>query len=315
MTFYLGIDVGCKSLDVAIFTPGSATATPMGAYANDSKGLKRLLRDLAQTPITHALLEATGGYENAALDWLSAHMPITRIASHRSAAFARSMGQYAKSDPADARMLAQMAWHTPPRAHCAPTPARKALRGLVKVRDQLVQQRDDNRRRIKQADTAEAASVLKRINACVEKEIKALDAKLQEAAVACDAERVRQLSQVPGVGKVTVAMLIAYLPELGRCGNRQISALVGVAPYIKQSGKRDAPRQILAGRPYVRRIIYMAALAGLRAKTSPLRAYYQGLRARGKLAKVAIVACMRKLLITLNAMVRNGTPWQEPAMA
>jgi transposase len=107
MTFYLGIDVGCKSLDVAIFTPGATAATHIGAYANDSKGVKRLLRDLAKTPITHALLVATGGYENAALDQLSAHMPITRIASHRSAAFARSLGQYAKSDPVDARTLAR----------------------------------------------------------------------------------------------------------------------------------------------------------------------------------------------------------------
>lgn len=315
MTFYLGIDVGCKSLDVAIFTPGATAATHIGAYANDSKGVKRLLRDLAKTPITHALLEATGGYENAALDQLSAHMPITRIASHRSAAFARSLGQYAKSDPVDARTLAQMAAGTVPRPHAAPTPARKALRALVKLRDQLVQQRDDNRRRIKQADTAEVVGVLKRINAHVEKEIKALDGKLRDAATACDEAKARQLCQVPGVGQITTAILIACLPELGQCGNRQISALVGVAPYIKQSGKRDAARQIMAGRPYVRRIMYMAALAAIRANNSPLRAYYQGLRARGKLAKVAIVACMRKLLITLNAMVRNGTPWQEPAMA
>jgi len=315
MTFYLGIDVGCKSLDVAIFTPGTAAATHIGAYANTSKGVKRLLRDVAKTPITHALLEATGGYENAALDQISAHMPITRIASHRSAAYARSMGQYAKSDPADARTLAQMAAGTVPRPHAAPTPARKALRGLVKVRDQLVRQRDDNRRRIAQADTPEAARVLKRINAYVDKEIKALDGQLREAAIACDEGKARQLAEVPGIGPVTVAMLIGCLPELGQCGNRQISALVGVAPYIKQSGKRDAPRQIMAGRPYVRRIMYMAALASMRAENSPLRAYYQGLRARGKLAKVAIVACMRKLLITLNAMVRNGMPWQERAMA
>jgi len=315
MTFYLGIDVGCKSLDVAIFTPGAAAATHIGAYPNDSKGVKRLLRDLAKTPITHALLEATGGYENAALDWLSAHMPITRIASHRSAAYARSLGQYAKSDPVDARTLAQMAAGTTPRPHTAPTLERKALRGLVKVRDQLVQMRDDNRRRIKQADTVDAAAVLKRVNASIEREIKKLDGQLRDAAMACDAERVEQLTRVPGVGKVMVAMLIGYLPELGQCGNRQITALVGVAPYVKQSGKRDAPRQIMAGRPYVRRIMYMAALSSIRAKASPLRAYYKGLRARGKLAKVAIVACMRKLLIMLNAMVRNGTPWQKNAMA
>jgi transposase len=132
---------------------------------------------------------------------------------------------------------------------------------------------------------------------------------MAEAAKAADAPLAEQLLQVPGLGKIAVATLLAFLPELGQRGNRQISALVGVAPYTKQSGRRDGPRQIMAGRPFVRRILYMAALAAIRSTQSPLRAHYQALKARGKPPKVAIVACMRKLLITLNAMVRDQTQW------
>jgi transposase len=314
MTFYLGIDVGCKSLDVVLM-PAGGNPAPAETYSNDAAGVKKLLGRLAGLPIRHAVLEATGGYEARVLEALCASVPTTRIASHRGKSFSRSLGSYAKSDPVDAQMLARMAGTITPCPYRPLEPAQRALRELVKVRDQLVQQRDDNRRRLRQADSDLAKQPLQRVNRSVEKEIAAVDAQLQEASLACDAARARQLSEVPGVGKVTVAMLLAYLPELGQCGNRQISALVGVAPYIQQSGQRDGPRRILAGRPYVRRVLYMAALGATRSKKSPLHDHYKALCARGKQAKVAIVACMRKLLTTLNAMVRNGTPWQAAAMA
>ena len=212
-------------------------------------------------------------------------------------------------------VLARMARAIPPQPYVPPDPAQQALRDLVKGRDQLIQQRDDNRRRLKQAESGAVRAALTRVNALLEKEIRALDAKMHDAASDCDAPRARHLAQVPGVGKVTVATLLAFLPELGRCGNRQISALVGVAPYTRQSGRWDGPRQIMAGRPFVRRVVYMAALAAIRSAKSPLRAHYRALVARGKPAKVAIVACMRKLLITLNAMLRNNSPWRGLAVA
>lgn len=313
MTFYLGIDVSSKSLDVAL----STADTPMqcSQYANTPTGVRKLLKVLAVHPIQHVVLEATGGYEMLALEALTTQYPTTRIASHRGAAFARSLGRFAKTDRTDAMVLAHMAQTITPQPYVPLDPARRHLRGLVKGRDQLVQQRDDNRRRIKQADTAPVRVALERVNALLDKEIRALETRLRDAADACDAERACQLSQVPGVGKVTIATLLAFLPELGRCTNRQVSALVGVAPYTQQSGRRDGPRQIMAGRPFVRRVLYMAALAAIRSKASPLRAHYLALKARGKAAKVAIVACMRKLLITLNAMVRNNTPWQGVAAA
>jgi transposase len=308
MPFYLGIDVSSKTLDVAFYMNDAA---PMRCeqYANTTTGAKQLLRDLAPLTIEHIVLEATGGYETTILDALATEHPVTRIASHRGAAFARSLGLYAKTDRVDAGVLARMARTITPQPYVPPSPERAELRALVKGRDQIVQQRDDNRRRLKQTDSPPVRAALQRIEATLAKEIALMDKQLAIAVRACDDERTQRLLEVPGIGKVTVATLIAHLPELGTLGNRQISALVGVAPYTQQSGRRDGPRRICAGRPFIRRILYMAAVAAIRSTKSPLRQRYRDLIARGKPAKVAIVACMRKLLISINAMLRNNTAW------
>ncbi|WP_369929567.1 IS110 family transposase [Xanthomonas sp. NCPPB 2632] len=308
MTFYLGIDVSSKTLDVAFFRAGEQTGA-CEQFDNSPAGAKKLLRVMARLDVQHVVLEATGGYENLILDAIAQIYTVTRIASHRGTAFVRSLGKFAKTDKADARALAHMAQTITPQPYKPPTPAQRHLRGLVKGRDQLIRQRDDNRRRIKRCESMVVQGALERVGALLTAEIKALEGLMAEAAKAADAPLAEQLLQVPGLGKIAVATLLAFLPELGQRGNRQISALVGVAPYTKQSGRRDGPRQIMAGRPFVRRILYMAALAAIRSTQSPLRAHYQALKARGKPPKVAIVACMRKLLITLNAMVRDQTQW------
>jgi len=314
MMFYLGIDVSSNTLDVAFFSPEQGT-TRCEQYANTAAGAKKLLRALAPLDVRHVVLEATGGYENRILDAVAASYPTTRIASHRGTAFARSLGLFAKTDRVDAMVLARMAQAMPAQPYVPLAPAVRDLRGLVKGRDQLIQQRDDNRRRIKQCDCAISLASLTRVGRVLANEIKALEVHIREAVKAADAERAAQLLEVPGVGKIAVATLLAFLPELGQRGNRQISALVGVAPYTKQSGRKDGPRQIMAGRPFVRRILYMATLAAIRSAKSSLRGHYQALIARGKPKKVAIVACMRKMLITLNAMVRDGTSWNAPMTA
>ena len=309
MTFYLGIDVSSNTLDVAFFSP-TDQAMRCEQYANSAAGAKKLLHAMGQLDVEHVVLEATGGYENLILDALAVQYPTTRIASHRGTAFARGLGLFAKTDRVDAMMLARMAQTIPPQPYVPMGPAQRHLRGLVKGRDQLIAQRDDNRRRIKQSESAIVTAALQRVNDLLAAEIQALEVQMHEAAHAPADGRAEQLLQVPGIGKIAVATLLAFLPELGQRQNRQISALVGVAPYTRQSGRRDGPRQIMAGRPFVRRILYMAALAAIRSARSPLRAHYQALVARGKPRKVAIVACMRKLLITLNAMVRDGTTWR-----
>jgi transposase len=312
MAFYLGIDVSSKTLDVAFLESNTIRCEQ---HSNSAAGVQALLRAIATLDVAHVVLEATGGYEMQVLDALAVHYPTTRLASHRGTSFARGLGLYAKTDRIDATVLARMAQTMPAQPYVPLTPAQRALRGLVKARDQMVRQRDDNRRRIKQSESPVAQAALERINRLLNEEIKALEAQLRDAAAAADASRAEQLFEVPGVGKIAVATLLAFLPELGQRGNRQISALVGVAPYTRQSGRKDGPRQIIAGRTFVRRILYMAALAAIRSAKSPLQAQYRALVARGKPNKVAIVACMRKLLITLNAMVRDRSPWRALAPA
>lgn len=314
MPFYLGIDVSSKTLDVAFFRAGEHTGS-CEQFNNSRAGAEKLLRVMAKLDVKHVVLEATGGYENLILDAIAQVYTVTRIASHRGTAFVRSLGKFAKTDKADAQALAHMAQTITPQPYKPPTAAQRHLRGLVKGRDQLVRQRDDNRRRIKLCESMAAQGALERVNALLNAEIKALEGLMAEAAKAADAPLAEQLIQVPGLGKIAVATLIAFLPELGQRGSRQISALVGVAPYTKQSGRRDGPRQIMAGRPFVRRILYMAALTAIRSSQSPLRAHYQALKERGKASKVAIVACMRKLLVTLNAMVRDQSSWHAPVAA
>jgi transposase len=314
MPFYPGIDVSSKTLDVAFYTNDAA---PMRCeqYPNTAAGARKLLRDLAPLAVEHIVLEATGGYEMTILNALAVHYPVTRIASHRGAAFARSLGLYAKTDRVDATVLARMARTIPPRPYVPLAPERTELRALVKGRDQLVQQRDDNRCRLKQTDSPIVRASLQRIEVVLAKEIALMDKQLAVAVSACDDARAQRLLEVPGIGKVTVAALIGFLPELGAIGNRQISALVGVAPYTQQSGRRDGPRRICAGRPFIRRILYMAALAAIRSTKSPLRERYRTLIAKGKPAKSALVACMRKLLVMINAMLRNNTSWGAPMAA
>ena len=232
MTFYLGIDVSSKTLDVAFFSP-DFPALRCEQYANSAAGTQKLLDTLSALDVAHVVLVATGGYENLVLDLLAARYQTTRIASHRGTAFARGMGLYAKTDRIDATVLARLARSMDPQPYVPLKPAQRHLRGLVKGRDQLVQQRDDNRRRIRQCESEIARTALERVNRVLAEEIKALDTQLREAANAVDEQRAEQLLQVPGMGKIALATVLAFLPELGQRSNRQISALVGLAPYTK----------------------------------------------------------------------------------
>lgn len=303
MNMYVGIDVGKASLDVA-WHPSHRHE----CFENNAKGHKALLRALAPQPVEHVVIEATGGYERTILDAMAhAGYQVTRLASHRSRAYATGIGKIAKNDEIDARTLALMAASIPPRPY-VPVPRERAdLADLVRCRLQLVGQRDDNRRRLAQATLAAARCALQAMIDAAKKQITAIDAQLAEAMEAVNPQS--RLLSVPGVGPVTAATLMAYLPELGQLDRKQIAALVGVAPYDNQSGRRDGPRRVRAGRWIVRRTLYMATWAAIRARGSALRARYDALRARGKVAKVALVACMRSLITAINAMVRDQTEW------
>lgn len=305
MSVFVGIDVAKATLAVALRPNGEVFEV-----ANSSAGHRSLAQRLRKLPVERVLLEATGGYERAVMAALQDEWPVVRVPPHRARSFATAMGRTAKTDPIDAAMLAHMAEVTEMPPAAAETPQQQRLQALVQRRAQVVQQRDDDRRRLQQVQGQPlVVASLKRLLRAQQAEIALLDKAITQAVADADSERSAQLRAVPGIGPVTAATLIAFLPELGQIERRQIAALVGVAPYNADSGGKRGLRRIQGGRAGIRRVLYMATWSAIRAQPA-LKRRYEALRSRGKCAKVALVACMRAFLGQINAMLRDGKPWQ-----
>lgn len=305
MSVFVGIDVAKATLAVALRPSGEVFEV-----ANSPAGHRALVQRLRKLPVERVLLEATGGYERAVMAALQAQWPVVRVPPHQARAFATAMGRIAKTDPIDAAMLAHLAQVTDARPTPAETPQQQRLQALVQRRGQVVQQRDDERRRLQQVQNQPlVAASLKRLLRAQQAEIARLDKAIVEAMADADSVRAEQLLAVSGIGPVTAATLVAFLPELGQIERRQIAALVGVAPYNADSGGKRGLRRIRGGRAGIRRVLYMATWSAIRAQPA-LKQRYQALRARGKCAKVALVACMRAFLGQINAMLRDDKPWQ-----
>lgn len=307
MSAFVGIDVAKASLAVAV-VPGNVGFE----VSNDAKGHARLVRWLARQPVARILLESTGGYESALVQTLASRWPVVRVPPHRARAFATAMGKSAKTDPIDALMLARMAAVTEGPTVTPPSPAEARLQALVRRRGQVVAHRDDERRRLHQATEAFVRQSLQRQIKQLQGEIVRLDREIEACVPECGDERADRLRSVPGIGAVTTATLLAFLPELGQLENRQISALIGLAPYNCDSGNHRGVRRCRGGRGAVRRVLYMAAWSAVRHQPD-FKTRYEALRAKGKCAKVALVACMRVLAIRLNAMIRDQTEWRIQA--
>lgn len=304
MTHWIGIDVSKATLAIYLRPQAQHLTLP-----NTADGHAQLLKQLHGRSVGNVLLEATGGYERAPMRALqAAGLPVTRINPRRARAFAEAMGKTAKTDPIDAAMLARMA-----ELVCAPGPAlepeREALRDWVQRREQLVQQRDDERRRLHQARLPEVRDDLIEHIGQLRQRIRQADKVIAQMQRQLDDHLSQQLRAIAGIGEVTAASLLAYLPELGRLDRRQIAALAGLAPYNLDSGQHAGKRRIRGGRAPVRRVLYMACWSVVRMQPD-FKARYQRLRERGKCAKVAITACMRVLLTRLNAMARDRTQWR-----
>ena len=304
MTLWIGIDVAKDTLAVCVLPQRQSLN-----FANSPQGHAQLLELLQGPSVGNVLLEATGGYERALMGALAnAQVPVTRINPRRARAFAMALGRTAKTDPIDAYLLARMAEQVQAPAP-APQPERERLREWVLRREQLVRQHDDERRRLAQASFAEVQRDLKQHIAQLRERIARIDREIAQAQRQLDDTRARRLLAVPGIGPVTTASLLAYLPELGHLDRRQIAALVGLAPYNHDSGQRRGPRRIQGGRATIRRVLYMACWSVIRGQPD-FRDRYQRLRLAGKRPKVALVACMRILLVRLNAMFRDGVEWK-----
>lgn len=304
MTLWIGIDVAKASLAVCVLP-----AKQHFSFPNTPEGHARLLAQLAGQDVGNVLLEATGGYERAVMQALAqARLPVTRINPRRARAFATAMGKTAKTDPIDAAMLARMA-----ELVRSPEPPRSSqheeLRALVQRREQLVEQRDSERRRLKQVTLPAVRDDLAEHIKQLQQRIKALNKAVSQSLRGLNAPLAKRLLTIPGIGPVTAASLAAYLPELGLLDRRQVAALAGLAPYNVDSGQRSGKRRIRGGRALIRRVLYMACLTVIR-KQADFKQRYSRLRAQGKFAKVAITACMRVLLVRLNAMVRDQAEWK-----
>ena len=310
---FIGIDVSSQTLEVA-----RSDHNKTWQLANDASGIELLVSQvLALAPVL-VVLEATGGYEFEAACALQAAGLAVAVVNPRTARdFARAMGALAKTDALDARMLAAFArvldQHPERQRFIKPLADAELqqLQALVLCRRQLVQMHTAERQRLRLAHAAARPSI-ERVIEFLKKELDDSNADVAAHVQRHHAQLAQALASVPGIGAASVAVLLAELPELGQLGRRRIAALVGVAPLNRDSGQMRGQRSIWGGRADVRRTLYMATLTAVRYN-APLKACYERLLAGGKRKKVALVACMRKLLTMLNAIAKQGSSW-NPAL-
>lgn len=303
--FSVGIDVAKATLEVWINPAGEGWTV-----TNDAAGIAGLVKRLANHRVTVVVVEATGGYEYAAVASLSlAGQPVAVVNPRQVRDFARATGRLAKTDRIDAQVLAVFGAAIRPEPRALPSADVQELDATVTRRRQLLEMLGAERNRQELARGKLARQIRQHIT-WLEKQLATVDDDLRHLIEASPVWRAKEnlLRSVPGVGPTTAFTLLAELPELGTLSGRQIAALVGVAPFARDSGTLRGKRAIWGGRASVRTVLYMATLVASRYNPR-LRDRYQRLRSAGKPAKVALIACARSLIVILNAMLAHRTPW------
>jgi transposase len=311
-TAFIGIDISKGSWDIHLLEEGRSwpsTTTP--------SDLTRLLTQLKPfVGRSFIVLEATGGLEKPlAAALIDAGHRVAIVNPRQARDFAKGMGILAKTDRIDSRGLAIFGEKVQPRLAVKPTEKESELEALVVRRRQLVAIRTEELNRQKQTVSKTAKKSIEKVLKTLQSEIDAIEAEIAKLIQSDDdwKHKAELVDTAPGVGPVTAATIVAELPELGKLNRQQIAALVGVAPINDDSGKHQGKRFVQGGRIDVRNVLYMAALSAVGAKTrsSPIKDLFNRLRKKGKVFKVAIVACMRKLLTTLNTMIKTNTAWKN----
>ena len=307
-TVFVGIDVALDKLDWA--RSDSNQVTTVG---NNPQGIAEIVQSLKLLAPSTIVVEATGGLERDVLSaLLEAGLPAALVNPGRVRQFATGLGRLAKTDPIDARVLAEYARLAAPRLAQKRTENQHELDALTTCRRQLTQVRTEQSNRRRSTRSKRALKAIDAVLKTIEQQIKKLDVQIakliesDEELSACDAV----LRSAPGVGPVLSATIMAELSELGSTGRRQISALAGVAPFNRDSGRRHGARAIRGGRTAVRSVLYMGAVAAMRFNPV-IKAFADRLKNNGKKNKVVIVACMRKLISLLNAMLRDNLHWNQ----
>jgi transposase len=307
---FAGIDVAKDQLDLA-----RSDADGIATISNDPAGIRQIVQQFraAGAALAVIVVEATGGLERPLLDaLLEAGLPVALVNPGHVRHFAKGIGRLAKTDAIDARVLAEFARLAAPRLAQKRSQNRAELEALVTCRRQLLHVRTEQSNRRGATASPAARRSIDRVLKTLDKEVDALDGQIKKLIGSDDdfGQLDRLLRSVPGVGPVLSSTLLAELMELGTVGRRQVGALVGVAPFNCDSGRSKGKRAIRGGRASVRSVLYMATIAAMRFNPV-IRRFAERLAGRAKQKKVVIVACMRKLLSILNAMIRERITWDQ----
>ena len=306
---WVGVDVSKQRLDIAVRPTGELLTID-----NDETGITKLIKLIAKWSPQLIVMEATGGHEYAcAYNLMKAGFSVAVVNPRQVRAFARAVGRLAKTDPLDAKILAHFAEAVQPPARPIADQQLQEIAQLVTRHRQLIEMIvAEGNRRLSSRGTAQrdvdvTIRFLRNRLEKIDEQMKTLIAKQPEWSA-----KAKLMDSVPGVGPVLISSLVAELPELGTLNRKQVAALVGVAPFNNDSGQWRGRRRIWGGRAHLRSVLYMSVVASLRFNAT-IRTFYKHLIAAGKAPKVALVACMRKLLVMLNAMLKSQQPWSSKA--
>jgi len=306
---FVGIDISKNSLDVHVLPEGTSYS-----FGNEPQKVKALIRKLKKLKPTLIVMEATGGYEISLAVELSGAKLNTAVVNPRQVRdYARAIGKLAKTDAVDAYVIARFAQDVRPEAREQLNLKERQLKELVMRRQQLIDMRTAEKNRLSRAYTSQVQEELRCHIAELTARIKAIDEQLHNE-VKNDPnwnQKLEIITSVPGIGANTAHSLLMCLPELGTLNRRQIAALVGVAPMNRDSGMMRGKRTIAGGRAVVRRMLHMPTLSAVTRWNKRLEKFYYHLRQQGKKHRVALTACMRKLVIMLNSMLKNNQPYNE----
>lgn len=305
--FYIGVDVSKAKLDIALSNNNSLLQVP-----NDESGLKDLIKQLSTKKHSLIILEASGGYEKDAANYLRQNkFNVAVVNAKRVREFAKASGKLAKTDGIDAKVIMEFGRAFNPVPQMLATSEEEQRLQNINRRAQLIKIIVLEKQHAEHAQNAHKKGIKKHIR-FLEKELDSIEDSLKEQFHQDPIlqEKLTRLDAIKGVGHVTAMNILIHLPELGKLTSKEVSALAGVAPFNKDSGQMRGRRAISGGRASVRTALYMAVLSAKKSNPA-LKRFYDQLIARGKIKMVALVACMRKLIVIMNAMIKNNTAWES----
>lgn len=308
----VGIDVSKNRLDVAIGSAGSVSG-----FDNDAAGHRDLVKHLLAAAPARVVLEATGGYERAAVVAMAAAgLPVIVVNPRRAREFARAVGVLAKTDRIDAQVLARYAQTLKPPQRALPSEQQRALTDMVTRRAQLVAMMTEEKNRLAQASSSKIRKSIEAVIKAMQKQIDTAEEDLARQVEEAPEWKAaaKMIDDVPGIGFKSACVLLANLPELGTIGRQAIGAIAGLAPINRDSGNHRGKRHISGGRGDVRTALYMCILSAVQCNPV-IKKFYDRLVAAGKPKKVAMTAAAHKLLTILNAMMRDKSPWRKAQTA